>query len=323
MKKIGVGLIGVGDHNVRSHLKPLLAIDGAEIRWMYDINIERMEQLKNEYGLHLAKIFTNEDELLSDPDIQAVIIGTPDRFHADSMMKAAEHGKHALVEKPLAHCIEEFNKVEQAIEIFQKKWLIMTSCHPRRFDPPFLRLKDNLKRFTEQYGPVIDVTCDFSYHKPSKQWLHSWMLDDHYNHEIDLLSFLVGLESYSAQKLYNDDIRYNAAGQRADGISFYFKGTRMLENGIFPEFFTVRFAKGDIRIDTKTWLCHTHDHDNIMQTIESCGKTNYEERFRWINQNFIDAINGNAKNYLSYEEMKMNTLSWLHLTKNGTYTYNK
>jgi len=79
------------------------------------------------------------------------------------------------------------------------------------------------------------------------------MLDDHFNHEIDLLSFLFGVESYSAQKLYNDDIRYNAAGQRDDGISFYFRGTRMLEKrDWFPEFFTVRFKSGDIRINTKT-----------------------------------------------------------------------
>lgn len=149
------------------------------------------------------------------------------------------------------------------------------------------------------------------------------MLDDHYNHEIDLLSFLCWLGSYSVQKLYNDEIRYNASWQRADGISFYFRGTRMLETWIFPEFFTIRFAKWDIKINTKTGLCHIAEHENTRDITEVSGKTNYEERFRWINQNFIDAIRWDAKSYLSYEEMKMNTLSWLHLTKYWTYDFMK
>lgn len=323
MKEIWIWLIGVWEHNVRSHLEPLLKIEWVQITWMYDINQQRMEELKKKYWLEFAKIFTDESQIILSPDVQAIIVWTPDRFHADSMLKAANNDKHALVEKPLADCIQDFNKVEQAFDVFEKKWLVISSCHPRRFDPPFLWLRDNLNRFISQFWNIIDITCDFSYHKPSKKWLHTWMLDDHYNHEIDLVSFLFWLQSYSAKKLYNDEVRYHAAWQRDDWISFYFKGTRMLENNIFPEFFTIRFARWDLRIDTKTWLCHIFDHDNSKQTVEECGKTDYEERFRWINQNFIDAIRWDAKSYLSYEEMKMNTLSWLYLTQNWSYKFIK
>jgi len=80
-----------------------------------------MEALKAEHGLDLAEIFTDEEQLLASPNIQAVMIETPDRFHASSMLKAAKYGKHALVEKPLANTIEEFTKIEEALKIFKEK----------------------------------------------------------------------------------------------------------------------------------------------------------------------------------------------------------
>lgn len=78
---------------------------------MCDIDMSKLEDIKKEYWLALAKLSTKEDDIVWSADIDAVIVGTPDRFHANSMLKAAEFGKHAFVEKPLAANIEEFNKV--------------------------------------------------------------------------------------------------------------------------------------------------------------------------------------------------------------------
>ena len=55
-------------------------------------------------------------KVLENPDIHAVIIGTPDHWHATIMMMALEAGKHVYVEKPMAHSIEECNAMVAAQE---------------------------------------------------------------------------------------------------------------------------------------------------------------------------------------------------------------
>lgn len=53
-------------------------------------------------------------KVLENPDIHAVIIGTPDHWHATIMMMALEAGKHVYVEKPMGHSIEECNAMVAA-----------------------------------------------------------------------------------------------------------------------------------------------------------------------------------------------------------------
>ena len=72
----------------------------------------RADAYAREYGLERA--YASYDELLADPDIEAVYVSLPNAFHVEWSIRALEAGKHVLCEKPLSRNPEE---VEQAFHV--------------------------------------------------------------------------------------------------------------------------------------------------------------------------------------------------------------
>ncbi len=62
-----------------------------------------------------AKVYNHYKDLLKDPEIDAVIIATPDHWHAPMIIEAAKAGKHIYVEKPLSMTVEETYEIEKAV----------------------------------------------------------------------------------------------------------------------------------------------------------------------------------------------------------------
>lgn len=110
-EKVTVALIGCRSMGW-SDLDTFLKQENVECAALCDVDSKILEERAAEVEKRTGKrpqIFGDFRKILENKDIDAVIIGTPDHWHAIMMMMALEAGKHVYVEKPMGHSIEECN----------------------------------------------------------------------------------------------------------------------------------------------------------------------------------------------------------------------
>ncbi|MEX2511649.1 MAG: Gfo/Idh/MocA family oxidoreductase [Cyclobacteriaceae bacterium] len=121
-EQINFGLIGckgMGWSNMNSHLllPEVNCIALADVdQNVLDQRSANVEELRGKK----PKQYKDYRLLLEDPDIDAVIIGTPDHWHCLNLVDSLSAGKHAYTEKPLANSIEECNLMVKATDRYGK-----------------------------------------------------------------------------------------------------------------------------------------------------------------------------------------------------------
>ncbi|ANH82332.1 oxidoreductase [Niabella ginsenosidivorans] len=124
--KINIGQIGCGRIAVTHDLAETFKHDAARITAMADVDRYRLENGKSRIEGWYAKktgrsnyidikIYDNYQELLAQKDIDAVIISTPDHWHAQPAMEAALAGKHIYLQKPTSLTIEEGRSMSDVV----------------------------------------------------------------------------------------------------------------------------------------------------------------------------------------------------------------
>lgn len=108
---IHIGVIGCGKIAQVRHLPEYAANPDVEITGLYDINFDRARELAAQYG---ATAYTSMEELLANPEIDAVSICTANFAHCDATVAALEAGKHVLCEKPMAVTLADCERMVKA-----------------------------------------------------------------------------------------------------------------------------------------------------------------------------------------------------------------
>lgn len=137
VNKIGFGVIGAGLWG-ESHAHVFASHPYAELVGVYDINKAKAKELSEQYG---AKCYDSLELMLEDEKVEAVGIATPDFAHRDVAVKAANAGKHILLEKPLATTLEDTDAIADAVK--KNNVRLMVDFHAR-WNPPFVIAKNKI-----------------------------------------------------------------------------------------------------------------------------------------------------------------------------------
>ena len=97
--EIGIAMVGCGQI-AEAHLKAIQGCDGARVTWCVDVDPDRAKLAADRYGK--ANHGTDFERVLSDPEVDAVVLCLPHHLHVSFTCLALDAGKHVLVEKPMS-----------------------------------------------------------------------------------------------------------------------------------------------------------------------------------------------------------------------------
>lgn len=321
MAELTIGVLGAGRHAVQSHIEPMRRLGHRILVW--DPDPAALERIVGP-GVDRA---ADEDAVFTGCD--GLIACSPDRFHTPTLLAAARCGLPVLVEKPIAVTEADLAAVRPLLDPPGGSGVpasVVSTCHPRRTDPPFVGLRALLPELIAEFGPVTDVEFRFDYPPPraGQPVLHSSLLTDHVSHELDLLDFLFDVpDRLQAEDTLpvgrNQLLQYRVRGRRSDGITFAFSGDRLdPARTDYHEVLTVRLARGTVTVGSDPGSATVSTPTGIRPL--PLGGTDYEVRFDAVNANFADAVRGTAEVYLSASQIWRNTYATVELDRRGAVT---
>ena len=159
------------------------------------------ERFAAEFG---AKVYEDAEALCADPAVQAVYVASPHQFHVEHVKCAAAHGKHVLVEKPMALTADDCLEM---IGAARKAGVQLLVGHSHSFDLPYLRAREMIR--TGAYGRVCMINAlnftDFLYRPRRPEELDTraggGVVFSQAAHQVDIVRLLAGAKAKSVRAL--------------------------------------------------------------------------------------------------------------------------
>ena len=125
-----IGVLGCGPISQYAHFESAQKAHNATLHAVCDAD----EGLARRFGsfYDAERTYLSYDDMLADPEVEAVVIGISDAFHVPASIKALEAGKHVLCEKPIGISVQE---VDELAAIVAKSGKVLQIGHMLRFDP--------------------------------------------------------------------------------------------------------------------------------------------------------------------------------------------
>ena len=132
MRKLGVGVVGVGEMGRRHAENLRRLVPQAQLVAVADVAAERARQVATE--LEIENSYGSLEYMLECKGLDAVVIATPDKFHPEAVKAVAAAGKDMLCEKPLALTLADAHELLEAVS---RAGVRMQVGFMRRYDPAY------------------------------------------------------------------------------------------------------------------------------------------------------------------------------------------
>jgi len=132
MRKLGIGVLGVGEMGRRHAENIRRLVPGARLVAVADVAVTRAKEVAAR--LEIEHSFGSFEDMLAHQDIDCVVIAAPDKFHAQAIRTAAAAQKHILSEKPLALSLAD---ARAALDAVAQAGVHLQVGFMRRYDPAY------------------------------------------------------------------------------------------------------------------------------------------------------------------------------------------
>ena len=205
-KILKIAVIGCGKITWR-HLDGMNQIDNCEIYALCDTaQDDRAEKLKAKYGTPETKIFTDYKELLGDPNVDAVIITTPDHTHCQITCDFLRDGKPVLLEKPMALKKDE---CDEMLRVAKETGVMLMVGQVARYSPSKIKMKELVE--SGAIGELTFIEGEYAHDYLNRRGEGDWRVHPDREgiigggcHSIDLLRWFAGnpidVRAYSNHK---------------------------------------------------------------------------------------------------------------------------
>ncbi len=194
---VTVGVIGCGKIAQVRHLPEYASRENVVIKYVFDLCRERAEEVAKQYG---AKAAESYQEILGDPEVDAVSVCAANSVHCQITVEALRAGKHVLCEKPMAVTLEE---CEQMVQTARETGNYLMIGHNQRLAKAHVWAKKLLE--AGEIGKILTFRTSFGHGGPETWAIDSkniWFFDkkqaffgamaDLGIHKTDLIQFLTG-----------------------------------------------------------------------------------------------------------------------------------
>ncbi len=156
MRKVRWGVLGCANFARNTAIPAMLKSNNVELTAVASRTIGRAEQFQRDFGFD--KAYGSYEELLADPDVEAIYDPLPNGMHGEWTIKAAIAGKHSLCEKPFTVSLDEAKAVDAAIK---QHGVLAMEAFMWRFHPMHLRVRELIAE--GEIGTIRNVRVAFTF----------------------------------------------------------------------------------------------------------------------------------------------------------------
>lgn len=254
------GIVGAGVIS-DCHAEGITTTPGAELVAVCDIIREKAEALAKKYNAR--KIYTDYNEMLRDPEIDAVSVCVPSGTHGEVVIAAARAGKHVFCEKPIEVTEEKMDEMIRVVESTDVKVQCVFQLRIRKASQKVKAALDS-----GIFGKVLMASAYLKYYRSpeyykSAGWRATWEYDgggclmNQGIHGVDLIAWLMGgikkITAFTRTQLHDIAVEDAAvaAVEYANGAVGIIEGSTCCQPAQSPRF-EIYCEKGSIIFDSET-----------------------------------------------------------------------